>query len=178
MSEKASQVIPMDFEDDPKVKALEMMGPDGTLEEFSELLSLTGECGSGRFSGFFIVDLSSDDVDDTGARKEYTWTKEVKKLSEKGFQELSDLLQKGEYDSKPKAIDSCKAFLNGLEKHGIQGSLLPVLQGNLLKDKSRIASQEKVEPVVNLLVPKKKRPNPQEPVTVNNVSSLVKKKKF
>ena len=52
--EKAHRVIPR-FSDDAKIKALEMLDASGTIAEFQELLQITGECGSGRFSAFFSI---------------------------------------------------------------------------------------------------------------------------
>jgi hypothetical protein len=176
MSEKAAQVIPVDFEDDPKMKALEMIGVDGTLEDFSEILSLTGECGSGRFSGFFIVDMTSADSPSSEEPQQES------RVSETVFQELHELLLQGEYDSKPKAIDSSKAFVRGLERRAISGSRVIPLREHPQRDESVPQENPLVshatKQVVNVLIPKKKRSLVEEPAdnVIHNVSSLVKKK--
>lgn len=48
-------LIPV-FPDDPKFKCIKLLDNKSTIKEFQTMLQVTGECGSGRFSGFFILD--------------------------------------------------------------------------------------------------------------------------
>jgi hypothetical protein len=49
------RLIPV-FPDDPKFKCIKLLDNKSTIKEFQSMLQVTGECGSGRFSGFFILD--------------------------------------------------------------------------------------------------------------------------
>ena len=141
------QVIPK-FSDDAKVKALELVGPEGTIADFSEILSVTGECGSGRFSGFFILDLEGP------SEANYSTTL----LSESDFDALETLMLSGSFETMQDARAASRKVLDWLKERDAR---LSSVCEKISHEQSSKAQEDLKRPIVQDISSLVKRKKPK-----------------
>jgi hypothetical protein len=167
-STKAVSVIPH-FSDDAKTKALALLGPNGTLKDLSEMLALTGECGSGRFSAFFILDLSVIATESTAATKGSILKETV---SQEDFEAIEHTMLSTEFDTKDHALEATRKIREKLHKLAVVG--VPVVAVAAAQKDTLLSGNLEGQPPATPII----HSVPVKRVAVtNNISHLVKKKK-
>ena len=138
------QVVPI-FPDDPKYKCLLLLDEKSTIKDFANMLQVTGECGSGRFSGFFILDpnpaSTSSSFTDVSNEEYINFYKKLMYLdfsdaekSKKSCQVLIELLKQMNITPRQIFKENVEATpLNFLEKKRVVEPV--VLASNLIKRK-------------------------------------------
>ena len=119
----ASKVIPR-FEDDIKLKTLQFStDPNTTINEFFQILSLSGECSAGRTAAIFVIDL--------GQTKRMSEIQERLITSDEFKVYLSDLMNDhiSNYSTKDLAASSTTTFLDRIKKSNGYESYVFQLQG-------------------------------------------------
>ncbi|KAJ3186536.1 hypothetical protein HDU85_007356 [Gaertneriomyces sp. JEL0708] len=125
----AREVVPR-FADDPKSKVLSSMCEENTtVAEFAELLELTGDCGMGRLSAFFTLELPSQ-----GCMAEASPSTAAPLLT---FSALTSALDEAAFSEALKALKASSDMLEAFRAGGStptklivsnDGEMIPALQ--------------------------------------------------
>ena len=146
---KAIQVIPS-FPDDVKVKALKLLDSSSSIKDFENILQVTGECGSGRFSGFFSCKL----------KKFKNELIDLKCISYSDYINLFKTLMDSDFSTRELALKSSQKLLDFLSKSGISSQSLPLTmtgETSVKQEKKRESTSEPVLILSSNLIKKTKR---------------------
>ncbi|KAI9014708.1 histone acetylation protein-domain-containing protein [Gaertneriomyces semiglobifer] len=142
----AREVIPR-FADDPKTKVLSSMCEENTtVAEFAELLELTGDCGMGRLSAFFTLQLPSQSCVAEGSPSTAAF------LST--FSALTSALDESAFSEAHKALKASSDMLEAFRVGGStptklsvvnDGDMIPALQQAIEEDGKIVLQKDKAD---------------------------------
>ncbi|KAJ3309408.1 inositol polyphosphate 5-phosphatase, partial [Blyttiomyces sp. JEL0837] len=116
--ELASQVVPR-FPDDAKTKGMKLVGPSGTVSQLMEMLSATGECGSGRLSAFFGLKFPTGEAQVTdGEHPQSIRSMKAAGVTRNVLDGIFDELMKASFDTAEAACRSSAVFAASLTATG------------------------------------------------------------
>lgn len=127
-----------------KFKALKLLDSKCTIRDFQNILQVTGECGSGRFSGFFIFKTPSNEYKGVFSSQ----------LKVEDYKKFFKILMDSDFSNKDLALASSaklKEFLlaSGVSPQKLDGS------SKVKKEKKRECDSTVVVLASNLIKKKK-----------------------